>query len=447
MSLLPRRGLRRARAREGLHDSVLVRPLLYVLLGILTATAALAIDDALPELVPTFLRFGPESARLLYVTLAGALLTVAGLTFWVRSASVSLAASQYSARVVAGFLEDFYQQSMMSIILGMFAYTVAVYRALPVGLPVAPDFAVLLGIVLAGGSIVMVMGAIRNAVRLMQPGHLAREITDATRERIRTFERRTSRPGGNGGSLQAHGTTPDVPTTGGRVVRATKSGWVQAFDPEALLAAVPPGSLVLLRVRVGLFLLEGRPVARVWADGPIDEEALLDAVDLGRRRMLALDAEYGLQQLVDIAVGSLQVHGDVGSAVEVLQHIELVLRELGAADLPASHHADDTGSRLVQERVFTFRDYVALAYDRVRRAARSHPSVLAALLTSQAVLAEDLADQGLYDRAAQVRDQVPLVVATAEASPDIVGADMDRLRARADRVLTALDGEEWPDRS
>lgn len=425
-----RPGMRRARLWEGLHDSLLLRPVLFVGLGLGLAWLALGVDAFAPDLLPGFLRFGAESARLLYVTLAGALLTVAGLTFWVRSASVSLAASQYSARVVAGFLEDFYQQSMMSIMLGLFAYAVAVYRVLPVGRAEAPHFAVLLGIVLAAGSIVMVMGAIRNAVLLLQPGHLARRITDATNARIRTFGRR--RRTRVAAATREH---PEVPATGGQPIRARRSGHVQAIDAAAILDAVPPDALVLLRVRVGLYVLERRPVARVWARGRVDRTALLDGIVLGRRRMLALDAEFGLQQLVDIAVGALGKHRDVGSAVEVLQHIEMVLRELGQADLPDVQQVNDEGARLVQERVFTFAEYVSLAFSRFRRAARAHPTVLRAMVTSLALLAEDLDDLGWHDRANVVRAQVPLVVATAEASPELVSGDIEGLQERASRVL------------
>lgn len=423
-------GMWRAEFRDRLRDSLLLRPILFVLAGLVLAWLALAIDDLAPGLLPSGLRFGVESARLLYVTLAGALLTVAGLTFWVRSASVSLAASQYSARVVSGFLEDFYQQSMMSIMLGLFAYVVAVFRALPLARAQPPHFAVLVGIVLSAGSIVVVMGAIRNAVRSMHPGQLARSITDVTLLRIRSFAPRQRRTGDRSDRPRL----ADLPTRAGMLIRVGRSGFVQSIDEQAIAAAVPPGTTVLLRVRVGLFVLEHRPVMRVWADGDVDQAGLRDAVRIGRHRILALDAEFGLQQLVDIAVGSLVNHGDVGSAFEVLQHIEMVLRELAGRDLPTQDSVLADGTRIVRERAFTFEDYVALAFDRFRRAGAGHPSVLAPMMTSAALLAEDLEEEGRVVRAEVLRRQIPLILATAEASMELVDADLDRLRARAARL-------------
>ncbi len=431
------RGMWRAELQDRLRDSLLLRPVLFVLAGLVLAWLALGVDDLAPDALPTGLRFGAESARLLYVTLAGALLTVAGLTFWVRSASVSLAASQYSARVVSGFLEDFYQQSMMSIMLGLFAYVVAVYRVLPVGRASSPHFAVLLGILLSAGSIVVVMGAIRNAVRSMHPGQLARSITDVTLLRIRSFAPLARGQDDDAGD----GRESDVPARGGILVRCGKSGFVQSIDEQAILASVPPGAVVLLRVRVGLFVLEHRPVLRVWADGDVDVPALREAIRIGRHRVLALDAEYGLQQLVDIAVGSLSNHGDVGAAFEVLQHIEMVLRELSRRSLPETATTTPDGIRIVRERAFTFDDYVAVAFDRFRRAAAGHPSALAPLMTSAALLAEDLDEVGRHRRADALRRQIPLVLATAEASDALVDADLQRLRARAQRLLDGHDVE------
>nr|WP_274388286.1 DUF2254 family protein [Salsipaludibacter albus] len=427
--------MRRAELRDRLSDNLLLRPVLFVSAGILVAWLALTLDDVAPGLLPTGLQFGAESARLLYVTLAGALLTVAGLTFWVRSASVSLAASQYSARVVSGFLEDFYQQSMMSIMLGLFAYVVTVYRALPVGRETSPHFAVLLGIVLAAGSIVVVMGAIRNAVRSMYPGQLARSITDVTLARIRTFSRRQPAHGARTRSIREQ----EIPSSGGVYVRASHSGFVQSIDEAAILAALPSDATLLLRVRVGLFVIEGRPLLRIWSDEPVDVSALAQAVRMGRTRVLALDAEYGLQQLVDIAVGSLSNHGDVASAFEVLQHIEMVLRELARRDLGEPVTETDDGIRILRERAYTYDDYVKLAFDRFRRAAAPYPSALAPMMSTAAQLAQDLRRDGRHGRAAVLRDQITLVLATAEHHPEIVGGDLERLRERARRLLAELE--------
>ena len=417
-----------------LAGSLLVRPVLFVAAGLVLAAACLWLDRLLgPEALPAWLQFDAESARILYATLAGALLTVAGITFWVRSATVTLAAAQFSANVVMGFLEDWFQQSVMSLMLGLFAYVVAVFRVIDPGeVGGTPDLAILVGIVLAGSSVVFVMGAIRNAVRSMYSGSLGRRISDTTVNRIRTtlpVEEREGAP-------EPPATPPAAPSVR---VRATTSGWVGAIEEEALLAALPADAVVQLEVRIGLYVIEGRPLAQVWADGIPEsrlEGAVRQAVVVGRRTVTG-DIEFGVQQLVDLAIGSLVgTTADVTSAYEVVQHLELVLWELGRRRLPPRASTDERGRVLIRARHITYDDYVRLAFDRLRRTAVTYPTVSGALIVSASEVARDLEEAGFARRAAALRHQVDVILEAARDS-DIVEEDLAQLRRLARRRWSA----------
>lgn len=415
------------------RDSLLLRPALFVVAGVLLGALTLWVDSQLaPTDVPAWLHFDVENARLLYATLAGALLTVAGITFWVRSASVSLAAGQYSANVVMGFLEDWFQQSVMSLMLGLFAYVVTVFRVLrpeaaTTGGVDVPHLSVLVGIVLSASSVVFVMGAIRNAVRSMYAGALGRRISDTTVDRIR----RTLPV------VDGEPDEPDVhaPTTPPLRIRARDSGWVTAIDEDALLDALPAGSVVQLEVRVGLYALEARPLAQVWADGVPDEVVdgiVRDAVTVGRRS-LTEDIEFGVTQLVDLAVGSLTgSSADVTSAYEVTQHLELVLWELGRRNLRPRSSTDAEGRVLIRGRHITYDDYVRLAFDRLRRAAVPYPTVSGALIELATEVGRDLEDAGFRRRAHALRRQVDIILEAAEGA-DVVDDDLAEMLRLARR--------------
>ncbi len=427
--MAPSRG-RLAAARLG--ESLLVRPVLFVVAGLLLAAACLWLDGLLgPDALPAWLQFDAESARTLYATLAGALLTVAGITFWVRSATVSLAAAQFSANVVMGFLQDWFQQSVMSLMLGLFAYVVAVFRVIRPGeAGGTPDLSILLGIVLAASSVVFVMGAIRNAVQSMYSGALGRRISDTTVQRIRAVL-----PVEEPDRMVTPDATPQVPTAASVRIRATESGWVGAIDEAALLAALPPDAVVQLEVRVGLYAIEGRPLAQVWAEGvPRErlEQLVHDTVLVGRRTITG-DIEFGVQQLVDLAIGSLVgTTADVTSAFEVVQHLELVLWELGRRRLPPRASTDEQGRALIRARHTTYDDYVRLAFDRLRRTAVTYPTVSGALIVSASEVARDLEEVGFPDRAAALRRQVDVILDAARRS-DIVAEDLTRLEQLAQR--------------
>lgn len=418
------------RLRTRVAESLLVRPALFVAAGVSLAVFCLWLDQLLgPDALPASLQFDAESARSLYATLAGALLTVAGITFWVRSAIVSLAAAQFSANVVMGFLEDWYQQSVMSLMLGLFAYVVAVFRVIRPGEAGAtPDLAILVGIGLAASSVVFVMGAIRNAVRSMYSGALGRRISDTTVSRIRRILPLAEREGASAPLVEP----PAAPSVR---VRATTNGWIGAIDEDALLAALPAGAVVQLEVRVGLYVIEGRPLAQVWTEGvPTEqlESLVRQAVVVGRRTATG-DVEFGVQQLVDLAIGSLVgPTADVTSAYEVVQHLELVLWELGRRRLPPRAATDEQDRTLIRARHITYDDYVRLAYDRLRRTAVPYPTVSGALIVSASEVARDLEEAGFARRAAALRRQVEVILEAARQS-DLVEEDLAQLQRLARR--------------
>lgn len=421
-----------------LRENILVRPLLFIVGGAVLALVMLLLDAELGVVLAEQVVFAPESARLLYGTLAGATLTVAGITFWVRAASVQLAASQYSPRVVHGFLSDWFQQSMMGLLVGIFTYIVVVYQAIPVegaSRAATPDLSILLGVALAGGSVLVILVAIRNAVGSMQPGALARRITDLTVARIRDSHRARVDEAG-----VEHAGSDVLPTSTGQTVRAAGSGWVQRIHVGDLLGALPRGTVVRLEVRVGLFVVRDRPLCTVWQGARSDTlpDWMVDAqaqrsIRLGRTRVLASDIDYGIQQLVDVALASL-AHGraDSGSVYEAVVHIEIVLRELLERGLPPTVTVDDEQRIVVRVRDFTFDDYVTEAFDRLRLAVAPHPDLAAAVLTTLGALVRDAHQIGIPQRAVPLRRQAVLQLEACE-SADLLEHDLARLHTTADR--------------
>ena len=428
-----------ARILGPLRRSLFVRPAVFVAAGIALGVLTLALDESVVgTLVPSFMHFSSETARALLGTLAGAMLTLAGITFWVRAASVQLAAGQFSARVVHGFLEDWFQQSIMGLLLGIFAYIVGVFRVIPAGgVTDPPQLSVNLALALAGGSVLVILHAIRNAVQSMQVDQLARRITHQTVERIQRLHPVEESPAAHVLPL------PPPPVSRGTVVRATSSGWVQRLDEEALLAGLPEQVTVRLEVRVGLFVIRGRPICTVWG-AELDAAtvaAIRASIRLGRGRPTGPDIEYGIQQLVDLAVGSLS-HGlsDVTSVQEVLAHIEVVFAELSWRQLPPKSYTDGQGRIVLRPHEFSYNDYVRAAFERLRRAGSAFPDVTVALLRLVGTLARDLDTVGRYDRAGALWRQLHKLVETAEAA-NLFADDLDWIREVASRQVMGTYAE------
>lgn len=427
-----------------LRRSLFIRPAVFVAGGIVLCLVTLALDETVVgALLPSFLHFSSETSRALLGTLAGAMLTLAGITFWVRASSVQLAAGQFSTRVVHGFLEDWFQQSIMGLLLGIFAYIVGVFRVIPAGgFADPPQLSVNVALALAGGSVLVILHAIRNAVQSMQVDQLARRITDETVDRIHELH-----PAAEALPAQAL-PAPPPPLRRGTVIRAVSSGWVQRLDEAAMLAELPGHVIVRMEVRVGLFVLRGRPVCTVWGTD-LDEATIArirSRVRLSRSRTTGPDIESGVQQLVDLVVGSL-AHGlaDVTSVHEVLAHLEMVFAELSYRQLPPKSYTDERGRLVLRPREFSWGDYVRAAFDRLRRAGSPYPDVTVALLQLLGTLARDLEAAGRPDRASALWRQVRMAVEASEAA-NLFGDDLDWVRevAALQRADTHGDAAGYP---
>ena len=94
----------------------------------------------------------------------------------------------------------------------------------------------------------------------------------------------------------------------GQVVVAHASGFIQGIDHLRILDAVDArGASVVMVHRVGQFVVEGQPLARVLpasAAAPLAGE-LHHAVEIGPWRTQRQDPEYAIYQVVEIAIRAL----------------------------------------------------------------------------------------------------------------------------------------------
>src|SRR5262249_41209222 len=94
----------------------------------------------------------------------------------------------------------------------------------------------------------------------------------------------------------------------GAIVACPESGYMQRLDHGTLVAAArDAGALVVLRFRPGQFVLRGEPLASVVpATAGRGLEAIVDrCVEIGRHRTLTQDSEFGVAQIVEIALRAL----------------------------------------------------------------------------------------------------------------------------------------------
>ena len=399
------------------------------------AASMLRVDAYLGETgirLPTILHTTPESARSLLSTVASATITVAGVVFAITLVSIQLAASQFSPRVIPGFLRDSRQQRVMGLAVGTFAYCLVVLRAVrgssEIGLVFIPHVSSGLSLALAIVTIIALVAFLDRSARTMQVGHIIHHLTKETTRRVRT--------------LYPHraGETPAIalaetrfPSGTGNPLLATASGWVCHIDPDALLGLIPPAGIMRLDVRNGSFVAEGQTIGAVWP-APDDPETLRtlvgNAIVLGDSRILLTDVAFGIRQLVDIGLRALSpgIH-DPTTAYDVIVHLGIVVRELLWRDLTPAVRIMD-GRRLVSASDLSHADYVNRAFDQIRLAGATQSAIAATFMKTLGAMASDLDRDGLSHRAAAVRRQGALALATFEAGAPLQ-EDLERVRSLA----------------
>jgi uncharacterized membrane protein len=171
-------------ASEAVRNSLFFVPVLCVVLGLALAAGMLELDRRVRlEPAPSLLRFTVESARELLGTVAAALITVSGIVFALTGLSVQLASSQFSPRVVRGFLRDRSAQVSIGFMVGTFTYSLVVLRAVrsgEAGPDVVPALSTALALGLTVAAVVAIVGFVSRTAHRLQSSQLIRGVAEET---------------------------------------------------------------------------------------------------------------------------------------------------------------------------------------------------------------------------------------------------------------------------
>ena len=150
-----------------------------------------------------------------------------------------------------------------------------------------------------------------------------------------------------------------------------RGGAIQAIDVDGLGRwAHANESLVVLRHPIGDFVSAGSPLIEVYgrAADPAADTQLRAMVALGVERTIEQDPAFAVRIMVDIAIRALSpAVNDPTTAVQVIDHLEDLLREVGQVDLSdTGAPLDDMTSGLVVP-VRRWADYLTLSVTEIRQ--------------------------------------------------------------------------------
>jgi len=391
-----------------LKSSLWFIPVLCVLAGAALSFATIAVDRFFDyQAVPTSVVGGPDAAAYILSTVAASMVSLTALVLTITMVVVQLAMGQFSPRIVQRILRDKPSQLAIGLFVATFVHAILALREVTINgdsTGNVPGVAVVTAFLLVLVSIAVLVIYVHHIGQALRVSALIELVGDETRTLL---DRRYPDKGPPALDSDANG----VP-----VVCATESGVITGIGFERLVEEGGRADCLLELVpALGEFVPAGGQLFRVHgAARAVDEDAVRTALIVSLEPTLDEDVAYGIRLLVDIAERSLadSPFQDPTTAVQAIDRLHDILRQLARRPFPDGRHRDDAGRVRLTVRTMSWEAYVHLAFNEIRLAGAGSPQVarrLKAALT-------DLKSVAPPDRTEILDLQLDLLTTATEAA-------------------------------
>jgi uncharacterized membrane protein len=334
---------------------------------------------------------------------------------------VQMATGTFSARYMRLWYRDPMLKWLLALLIGTLAFSFGLLRR------VGNNFVPNLGVSIAG--LLLVLSLLQFMVFLDRYLHRLRPVAVATlvagyvhREFARLRAATVELPDIFAGTFESNGQQPTL------TVRSARAGAIQAIDAKGLAHwARRHDCLVVLRRRVGDFVPTNAVLFDIFGGAGLgsrsDQRRLRGMVALGTERTVEQDPAFAIRVMVDIADKALSAAiNDPTTAVQVLDHLEEVLRLIGSGELRSRRwRIDGETRRGLVIPVRTWEQYVSLGVTEIREYGATSIQVMRRM---RAML-EELRDEVRAEHRPAVEEELTRLQTTvARAFAD--SADLDR---------------------
>ena len=335
---------------------------------------------------------GADGARALLSAVAGSTITVVSLTFSVTIVALTVSAQHFGPRLLSNFMRDTAAQVVLGMFIGTFAFCLLVLRTVRAEgdayAQFIPHLSVTLAVVLAMLSVAALIYYLHHVAASIQVSQIALNVT---RDLEAAIDRLYPAHAANEPE-PAEVPRPERPPEAGTVC-ARRSGYVQAIDLDAVVSvAERHGAVVWLRARPGDFVIEGGPLAGVLP-AVADDDGVADAVRgayvLGADRTAWQDAEFAVQQLVEVALHALSPGiNEPFTAITCIDRLGQGLSRLAERRVPAAVLMDGARQPRVVAVPKGFGSLLRAAFDPIVLFAGANPAIYSRLLDTLAALGD-----------------------------------------------------------
>ena len=369
-----------------LRGGFLIRPL-TIALALGCAGALLSwLEETYPAVsawVPTILfpsHADPQVAQVILAGIATSIMTVVSIVFAILLMTLTLASMQFSPRIIVSFSRDRVTQWTLGAFLGAFCYCMA---ALPAARsfprPFAPVATVMGAMALALICVGLLLYFIHHISEAISVNHIVDRIaaeTEAVIDETMPEPHRLDR------LIDADSLRPNPSET---AVLTGDSGYIRFVDTRRLVALAKQYH-VTIRVlrRVGHFVPAGIPLMMVSKGNRLTPEgtaALLAAFDFGPTRTLQQDVEFGVLQIVDIALKAISpAVNDPTTALGCVDQLSRILIRFASREPPEKLLYDPPGIVRAGIGWIRFERLLDAAFEQIRMYSKTDVAVSLRLL-------------------------------------------------------------------
>lgn len=374
-----------------------------------------------------------RSARDLLSSLLSGLMTMTSLVVSVTFVILTLAANQLGPRLIATFMADRQIQVVLGLFIGTILYVLVVLRTLDdtLGNEGVPHIAVTGGSALTVVCLMALLFYVHKIARAIIADNVVARVAGDLSNDIRSIlpeEPRKTEPA-----------LPDLTKPRAGAVSLKQTGYIQVVDYGRLVAIACREEVLLeVTVRAGHFVLGSGEHVVVHGKRPLDRdavEAVRGAFVVDGERTPAQDLEYGLRQLVEIALRAMSPGiNDPYTAVAVIDRLGAALEEIFQRALqPAVWRDKDDAVRVIAQRS-DVQGLVDAAFDAIRQAAGELPTVLIRMADVLGQLAPVLRSAPMREAVVGQLAKLAETVKEAQLAP----SDREAVLARIEQARVAV---------
>ncbi len=396
---------------------------------------------------PRLFGLGADGSRGMLTAIAGSMLTVAALAFSMTLTALTQASGQYTPRILRNFMRDRINQFILGYFVSVFAYCLVVLRTIRGAdeLKFVPSLAVMGGLILAIGGIVVLIYFIHHIATSLQISQIIDNIVEETKEAIETlFPKEMGKPAEKSDKSEAE-ILEDYKNW--RKIPARTSGYLQYVDTVRLIEwADESNFIVKMECGIGQFIGKGAALVSLTGDGQnfeknIDEETeneINKLFSINRYRTIEQDIGFGIRQIVDIALKALSPGiNDTTTAVTCIDFLGVIIGKIAGKDIPETVRVKN-GKLCVLIKASDFGGYVETAFDQIRISGKSNQAIFERLLDALSFIAKNTQNE---ERLAIVREQIILIGEFADQTLQ-TDYEKEKVRIRLRQAKNALSQYE-----